>query len=147
MDNEIMTQQQAGAILAATDIKGAPVGARYCSIPASKDRKTAATVYKAINNPNHKVSDYINKQIAIENLIIENVELASEQTCELVKVPRIIIVDDNGESYTATSMGIYNAVCNMVTCFGEPPYKPAIVATVKQVPVKLGSMLTLDIEG
>ena len=75
----------------------------YCSIKGG-DRATKAKLYNASNNPDHKVGDFINK-----------------------------------------NMGIFNAVKKAIQIFGEPTWEEPIEFTVKQVSVKNGSMLTLDV--
>lgn len=120
-------------------------GNMICSI----DQKNATpeqrkTVYNAMNNPTHKVSDFINKKIKVQDVLIESLDIMNDETGEIDRVPRIVLIDPEGVSYVATSKGIFNAIKNAYTAFGPAPWNPAIDFMVKQVAVGRGSMLTLE---
>lgn len=120
-------------------------GSMICSINA----KTATpeqrkTVYNAMNNPSYKVSDFINKDIEVENVLIEALDLLNDETGEIDRVPRIVLIDPEGTSYVATSKGVFNSIKNAYTAFGAAPWNPPIKFKVKQVQVGRGSMLTLE---
>lgn len=116
-----------------------------CSIEA-KDRKSAAKVYKALNNPDHRVGDFINKEINIQDVLIEPIEVTNDETGEMNLAPRVVLIDDMGKAYQAVSQGIANSVLLMKKIFGDPTWDEPIPATVRQVSTKRGSMLTLDID-
>lgn len=132
-------------IVAVGTLMSEPTGTSICSI----DQKTATPeqrkmVYNAMNNPTHKVSDFINKKIAVENVLIETVDLMDDETGEIDRVPRTVLITPKGESYTATSKGVFNSIKNAYKAFGAAPWSPAIEFEVKQVNVGRGSMLTLE---
>ena len=116
----------------------------YCSIQGG-DRKTLAKIYNAMNNPSHKVSDYINKTIMVKDVFVELIEMADEETGNFEKVPRVVLIDEQGEAYQAVSSGIFNAVKNAIQVFGAPSWDDPLPCTVKQVQVKNGSMLTFEV--
>lgn len=121
-------------------------GTMLCTIPADpNDRKTMAKIFKALNDPTHRVGDFINKEIKVENILIETADILNEETGEISRVPRVVLITPEGESYQAVSMGMFNAVKNAFRCFGAAPWKPALTFTIKQKPVKNGSMLTADV--
>lgn len=121
-------------------------GTMLCSIDTSNaDRETSAKVFNALNNPNHRVADFINKEIQVENILIESADIVDEDTGTVDRVPRVVLISPEGESYQAVSMGMFNAVKNAYRCFGKAPWKPALIFTIKQRPVKNGSMLTADV--
>lgn len=125
-------------------IMSGEVGNVVCTIVAKPgDRDAAGKIYNAMNNPQHRVSEFINQKIAIRDVLMEGLELVNEETGELERVPRIVLIDDKGEAYQAVSKGIYNSLRNLVKAFGAPTWEPALVVTVKQQPTKSGSMLTL----
>ena len=120
-------------------------GSMICSIDAGKATPAQRkTVYNAMNNPTHKVSDFINKKIKVENVLIESLDLLNDETGEVDRVPRIVLIDPEGNSYVATSKGILNSIKNAYTAFGAAPWKGGIEFEVKQVAVGRGSMLTLE---
>jgi hypothetical protein len=121
-------------------------GTMLCSIEADpSDRETMARVFKALNDPTHRVADFINKEIPVENILIEAADILNEETGEIDRVPRVVLITPNGESYQAVSMGMFNAVKNAFRCYGKAPWKPALTFAIKQKPVKNGSMLTADV--
>ena len=104
-------------------------GTMLCSIEADpSDRETMARVFKALNDPTHRAADILN-----------------EDTGEIDRVPRVVLITPEGESYQAVSMGMFNAVKNAFRCYGKAPWKPALTFAIKQKPVKNGSMLTADV--
>lgn len=124
-------------------IQGQEVGATYCSIKADGDREKAKKVYNALNNPDFRVADYINQTIAIKDVLVEMRDIVNEELGTVERVPRVVLIDDDGKAYQAVSVGMLNAVQNLITCFGNPTWDEPIEAIVKQVPTKRGSMLTL----
>lgn len=124
------------------------VGAGYCSIESDgKDRKKAAQVYNALNNPEFRVADFINKDIAVTDVLIEISEILNEETGVIDTVPRVVLIDEKGKAYQAVSLGMFNSIKNAIKVFGEPTWEPALTFTIKQKPVKNGSMLTAEIKG
>lgn len=121
-------------------------GTTFCSIEINhNDRETAAKVFDALNNPTHQVAEYINLSINVCNVLIEVSEVVNEDTGEMVRAPRVVLIDENGESYQAVSIGMFTAVKNAFRCFGPAPWEPPLVFDIKQKPVKNGSMLTANV--
>lgn len=134
--------------LAVSQMATAEVGMTYCSITAENgDREASSKIYNAMNDPEYRVADFINKTIAVENVFIEIKELANEETGEFETAPRVVLIDDKGHAYQSVSKGMYNAVRNACLCFGNPPWEPALLFEIKQKAVKAGSMLTANIKG
>lgn len=134
----VKADQQIGALAAA------PVGASYCSINIdSEDRATAAKVYNALNNPEGRISDMINKDIAVKDVLIEITEVVNAETGATEQAPRVVLIDEKGKAYQSVSVGMYGAVRNLVKIYGEPTWEPPITCTVIQKKTGKGSMLTL----
>lgn len=120
-----------------------PESNAFCSI--NEDSLEAKKlVYNASNNPTHKIDDYINKEIALKDVFVEIIELVNENTGELEQAPRIVLIDDKGESYQCVSTGIFGSLKKLMAIFGEPTWEEPIHVVVKQVKVKRGTMLTLE---
>ena len=130
------------ATVTVTNIAAAPVGSMVCSIKPDGNRETAAKIYAAMNNPEHRLADFINKKISVTDYLIEVAE-----TGEISIVPRVVLIAEDGKSYQATSYGIANSVRNLVQAVGNAPWQPALQLEVKQRPTKRGSMLTLALIG
>lgn len=117
----------------------------YCSVQGG-DRKAKAMVYNAMNNPTHRVGDCINKKLMIKDVLAEVIELENEETGEMQQVPRVVLIDENGESYQAVSTGIFNAVKKAIAVFGAPTWDEPLPIVIKQVSLGKNQMLTFDIE-
>lgn len=134
--------------IAVNNITAQPAGAMVCSIVAKPgDRETAAKIYNAMNNPAHRVADYINKEIDVVDYLVEMTEIANEETGEVSTVPRCVLIDAKGESYQAVSVGVANALAKLVMVCGPATWEPALKVRVKQQTTKRGSMLTLEMVG
>ena len=117
----------------------------YCSVQGG-DRKAKALVYNAMNNPTHRVGDCINKKLMIKDVLAEVIELENEETGEMQQVPRVVLIDENGESYQAVSTGIFNAVKKAIAVFGAPTWDEPLPIVIRQVSLGKNQMLTFDIE-
>lgn len=119
----------------------------YSVVPTN--RQEAMLMYNAINNPEHRVADFINKTIAIKHVLIENVELDSkENPFEKDIVPRTIFIDTEGKSFVAVSFGVFNSVKRIIQMFGEPStWDEPVTVEVKQIKKGENSILTLNIVG
>lgn len=128
-----------------TNIMSAGSGTTVCSIvPEKGNRAQAKTVYNAMNNPTHRLKDFINKKILIENVLVEITNIVDEETGEFEKVPRTVLIAPDGTSYSAVSKGVFNSIRNAYLAFGDAPWEGGIEFEVKQVSVGRGNMLTLE---
>lgn len=132
------------AIMAVNDNN---IGMSYCSIKPTGNRADDARIFAALNNPTNNIADFINKRLSIVNVLVEVREILNEDTGEVEAAPRVVLIDEKGESYQAVSKGIFSAVQNAYTVFGEAPWNPPLQIEVKQKPVKRGSMLTFNVVG
>ena len=145
-DNNTSIQlANAEAINAISTIVSAEAGATFCSIVNDGTRENASKFYNAMNNPEFRVADFINKVIKVKDVLVEIRDLINEETGEVDRVPRVVLIDDEGKGYQATSKGIYSAVKNAYIAFGAAPWDDPLEFTIKQRPTKNGSMLTADI--
>lgn len=119
---------------------------QYCSIKAV-DGKAKAALFNAMNNPDKRLSDMINKQIAIRDLYMEMVQCAGDGG-EILNLPRIVLIDDKGISYQCVSTGIFGCMKKLVAMYGEPTWKEPIKVSVLQKKTRRGyNVLTLAVEG
>lgn len=128
--------------LAIIPSQNSELGTAFCSITASGNRTDDARIFNAINSPDYRIADYINKVISVENFAVEIVETVNEETGETAQAPRVVLIDTAGKSYTATSVGMLTAIKNAVSVFGMAPWEPALDIEIKQKPTRNGSMLT-----
>lgn len=116
----------------------------YCSVQGG-DREAKKKVYNAMNNPDHRVGDFINKTINVQDVLAEEIELVNEETGELQTAIRVVLIDDKGKSYQAVSTGVYNAIKKLIAVYGAPTWDDPIPVIVKQISLGKNQMLTLDV--
>lgn len=109
----------------------------YCSIKGDS-REALVAMYNAINSPDHKLSDFVGKKLNIKDISIERVENMNDETGEMAANARVVLIDENGESYTCVSSGIYSAIKKLVAVFGEPTWEPALPVEVQNLSTKKG---------
>lgn len=126
-----------------SELMGGEALQAVCSIDAV-DPETKAIVFNAANNPDHKVKDFVNRQINVKDVYAEIIEIASEETGEITKVPRIVLIDADGLAFECVSVGMYSAIRKLVAIYGAPTWEPPLTVTVKQKSVGKGSMYTLQ---
>lgn len=110
------------------------VGAQYTSLKPNS-RKEQAELYNAISDPMYKVSNYINKDIWLKDVYIEVLSSVDEITGEESTAVRIVLIDANGDTYQASSRGIFNSIKRLAQQFGEPSWVDPIPVTILQKPV------------
>lgn len=117
---------------------------QFCSLTAST-REEKAALYNAMNNPDKRLADCINMKIEARDLYIEVVNCTNEETGEVNACPRIVIIDKDGVSYQAVSIGIYSALKKVIQVFGAPTWTDPVVLEVKQITKGNKKMLTLNV--
>lgn len=117
---------------------------QFCSMRAESDADKIK-LYNAMNNPDHRLSDYINKTINAKDLYIEVVNCTNEETGEVTACPRIVIIDNKGESYQCVSVGIFSALKKAIQVFGSPTWEKPVKLEVKQITKGKKQMLTLSV--
>lgn len=148
----VQTAQHAPAVLddtaqyTITAGNAAPV---YCTLDDST-QAGKKQLYHIKNRPDHNISDYINKTIRIKDIYIDvnaRVQKDGENAGVVENKPRTILIDDKGESYIAgVSIGIYQAVKEIIRTFGHPStWVEPLEVTVVQVKTPKGNMLSLDV--
>lgn len=124
----------------AADLTGGEAG--FCSMQA-EDNQSRVTLFNACSNP-EKISSMIGKQIKMIHFFVEVIQTVSEQSGEMVNVPRVVIIDEKGKGFQGVSLGLYNSVKRIVTMFGLPSTweKPHTVE-VQQIELKQGRTFNL----
>lgn len=133
MDNKLVVSQGIGDDF---DIVGALKNhnTSYSSIDSSLFSDTEkAKFFEAINSPEFKIGDFINKEIKMQNVYCEVIEAPDMATGELVKLVRTVIIDDKGNGYSCASKGVFSSLAKIFSpsFYGNPPFeKPLIVMPV-----------------
>ena len=127
------------------NVVNAQAGTSLCSIkPEPGNKEQAKVIFNAMNNPTHNLRDFVNKKILVENVLIEIADILSEDTGEIDRVPRTVLIAPDGTSYRATSKGVFTSIKNAYMALGEAPWAGGIEFEVKQKAVGRGQMLTLE---
>lgn len=114
-------------------------------------------LYNVINAPDYRISEFINKQIDLRDVVINAVFLTADRDekesngwaprGENYDAFRVILIDKDNKSYTATSSGIYNSVKNIFNIFGSLHFDEPMPVEITQVKTKNGNTLTLTLVG
>ena len=121
-------------------------GAMFCSFTPETD-DDRAVLYNAMNAPDVKIADHIGQEINVRDIIVEPVEIVDDKTGEIRTSPRVILIDTDGRSYSATSYGIYNALRRLCDkkLFGLPTWPNGVLVRVKQIARGANRIFTLDV--
>ena len=133
--------------LATVAVTSDNIGKMVCSIQPTGNRKEDAKIFAALNNPEFRIANFINKRIKVQNVLVEIREIMDDETGEIDTAPRVVLISDDGKAYQAVSKGIFNAVKNAYEVFGKAPWEPPLEIEIKQIAVGKGSMLTFDVIG
>lgn len=108
----------------------------FCSFKAETVEEKAA-LYNAMNDPDVQIADHIGQMINMRDIIIEAIDLLNEEG-ELHTVPRCTIIDVDGNSYSSTSIGIYNALRKISGIFHKSHFENGLPVRVKQLSLEGG---------
>lgn len=92
----------------------------YCSLKDDGSMASKARIFNSVNSPDKKISDCIGETINLKDIVAHPIQLVDEQTGELIKAMRMVLVDDKGVAYEAVSSGLVNAVARILQIFGQP---------------------------
>lgn len=117
----------------------------FCSLVANTAAEKAM-LFKAMNNPEKRVGDCINMTIYAKDLYCEVVDCINQQTGDVQKCPRIVIIDKDGVGYQAVSLGVYSAIKKIIRVFGAPSWNEPLPLVVKQITKGDRKLLTFDVD-
>ena len=118
----------------------------YCSMQP-KTFEDRAKLFKAMNNPDKRIGDCINMTIDVVDVYAEVVSCTNTETGEVTQCPRIVLIDKDGVSYQAVSVGVFSALKKLFSVFGEPSaWAQPLPVAVKQVTRGERKMLTFDVK-
>ena len=91
----------------------------FCTMPVETE-ENKAIVYNATTAPEFRVKDCINEVIELAHFAVTMVEVTNKETGEVSTAPHITLIDAEGNGYACTSVGVFNALRNIVQAFGMP---------------------------
>lgn len=128
------------------------IGDMYATF-SPDDTEGKMRLYNAINAPDSRLADFINTPILLRDVVITKVKLTerinkSDNWADEAgdrEGFRVILIDTEDKSYTATSTGIYNSICTLKNVFGTLHFDEGLKMVVKQIKTKNGNTLTLSL--
>ena len=108
-----------------------------CSIkPQTEDEEVE--LFNAINDVSCPIKEMANKPIAMKGVYLEEVVITSEETQLKSKELRVIIIDEDNNSYSAMSKGVMMSLQKIFALKGSPFVQPwdkpvVIVPKIKTV--------------
>lgn len=100
--------------------------------------------FNAVQNPTSKVSDYINKQITIKDVYMEQAEYEGDEG--VTKGVKTVIITPDGEGILANSMGVAKALYGIFDIFGMPSeWDEPMTVMVKQVETPKGRYFKFEV--
>lgn len=128
----------------------------FCSMTANTE-KEKASLFNAMNNPEFRLADEINKTILAKDLYCEVVTLEKKDADQnpvldaygnpvINSCPRVVIIDDKGIGHQCVSVGIYSAMRKIIAIYGPPTWEKPIPLIVKQTTKGVRKMLTIDVK-
>lgn len=100
---------------------------------APDDLQAKKRAYNAVNNPNEKLKDFINKKIKAVDVVAFPVEIVDDTTGEVIQCLKTNIIDEKGVVYTATSKGIASSLQKIFAIVGFPTWNPPLEMEVKKL--------------
>lgn len=115
----------------------------YCSMPAETlDEKKA--LYNIVQNTTTRLFDMMNQTINMKHVYCKGVDNTGENG-EVKNAIRTIIIDENGNSYHATSSGITSSLAEIFAIFGTPDmWENPIPVKVKSRTCAKGQTMILE---
>lgn len=126
----------------ASDIQN--VSTAFCSMDANTAEEKKI-LFNAMNNPDERLSDCVNKIIKIKDVYCETVQMVNEQTGEVTEAPRIVLIDVDGKSYQSVSSGVYNSLKKLMQIYGVPTWDEPIAVIPKQLTKGSYKIMTLSL--
>lgn len=143
--SEAMTKSEnTGNAMTVSDVMNTGLG--YTDMNLA-DRSAAVAFYNATSNPANKLKEHINEVLSLVHVSVECVEVSKEDTSDdKVIAPRIVLITDDGQSYSCVSIGVYQSLKRMFALLGAPDtwtepvkIKPVLISTKK------GQVLSLNL--
>ena len=111
-----MVRKNAEAIKNASEVMS--TGMSYTDMDLS-NMAVAKDFYNAVSQPNTSLKECVNIPIAMTHVSVEVCEVHSEQNGDVI-APRVVIMDKDGKSYQAVSIGVYQSLKRIFALFGTP---------------------------
>ena len=75
--------------------------------------------FNMLNSPNVRLSSMVGKPIHAKDYVIDNVSLVNAETGEVQETQRLVIRDENGETYHTMGRGLVESFNRILDVFGD----------------------------
>ncbi len=113
-------------------------GMTYCSFNAETPEGKIA-LYTAMNNPTFSVEEKLNCTILLQDVYAEAVQFIDEKSGEVTDGVRIVLIDNEGNSYGCCSKGIFSAIKKLIQVYGAPTWVGGIPVQPYQASTRNGN--------
>ena len=98
-----------------------------------------ATLYNALNSTGEKLGEHVGDTITVSNIVLQGSTFTDEETGELQKFARLILVGPEGQIYKSTSRGMVRAAIQLLQVFGTPDqWGQPIIIQIERVQLRKG---------
>lgn len=114
--------------------------------PTNSNEK--ADLFNIMNGDCKRLGDMVNIPLHIKDVFVEVVDMTDKNTGEVIKAPRIILIDKDNIGYACVSKGVFGALKKMMMpeMFGQPTWEPAITIVPQRIQKGADrSILTLSV--
>ena len=117
---------------------------QFCSM-VPKNEEEEIILFNAMNNPEERLGDCINKILNVRHVYCEVVTCINRETGESNFCPRVVLIDDKGKGYQAVSLGVFSALKKIFSVKGNPAtWKKPVKLEVKQITKGDRKLLTFN---
>lgn len=122
----------------------------YCDAPALRYTTTTDDVklFNALNGGSEPVSDYIDTDVEVTDIIIASAEVAedpNDDDSETVSKPCAHFITSNGKHLASLSNGVIKACKNLLSVGFAPTPETPITIHFKTIKTKRGTAHTFDL--
>lgn len=139
MENELMTMEGTGFVADLTSGVAA-----FCSLKGETTEEKAY-LFNLTNAPEFRLGDMINTTLYITDVFVETVNCVNEETGEITKCPRIVLIDKDMNGYQCVSLGVFGSLKKLFNIYGTPHWDEPIPITIKQLTKGKNKMLSLSV--
>lgn len=118
------------------------------TVTTKEERKA---FYNAVENPEHKLSEFINKKVTFSNVSMEMSQVQARDDAgnpipdTFNPAVKTVLVTPDGKGIISTSMGVARALYSMFQIFGTPDtWDEPMTVVVKQI--EIGKNRTFKLE-
>lgn len=120
MSNEIAVNDN--AVYNTIDRLNSGSPALYSSFKGDDFESNKAQIQALTNS--QPVADHLGKKIALTNVIVQSADMVNEKSGEVQSVPRITLVDKDGNSFHTISGPLMRDLENVIGMMGDPASWP-----------------------